>query len=124
MADDDTMQPLVQGGGTKVDEQPNGYARQLQAGHELPGVDRCQSLHGLDFHDDPVLDEEIRAESFLEHHLLVLETDWFLSLDLKAALFECARQHRLVDDSNSPGPRSRWRRTEASTIAPVMSLLA
>jgi hypothetical protein len=84
------------------------------------GVDRCQSLHRFEFHHDPVLDEEIRAESFLEHHLRVFETDGLLSVDLNASRFTCGRHHRLAADSNSPGLQIPMTRTEASTIAPEL----
>ena len=36
------------------------------------------------FHDDPLIHNEIRAKSFLEHHTLVLKANNLLSLDPKA----------------------------------------
>ena len=47
-------------------------------------MDRRQSLHGFKLHDDSVINQEIGAESFLEHHPLVFEPDGLLALDLKA----------------------------------------
>jgi hypothetical protein len=72
------MQTLPQDRGTDVDEQPNGHVRQLEISQELPAVNRCQPLHRFEFHHDPVLDQEIRTEAFLDHHLMVFETDWLL----------------------------------------------
>ncbi|HET9513094.1 MAG TPA: hypothetical protein VFO95_04130, partial [Gemmatimonadales bacterium] len=62
------MQPLPQGSSAKVDEQTDGPIRQLEIGQELLAVDRRQSLHGLEFHDDSVINQEFSAESFLENH--------------------------------------------------------
>ena len=69
------MQAFPQCSGAKVDEQTDGSIRQLEIGQELLAVNRCQSLHGFEFHDDSVLNQEIRAESVLEYHAFVLETD-------------------------------------------------
>ena len=91
-----------------------------EIGEELLGVDPCQSLHGLDFHYYSALHQEICAESILKDHPVVLETDGVLSLDLKSSLLEPPSQDGSTD-SNSPGPRTRWMRSEASTILPVMS---
>ena len=59
-------------------------------------MDRGQSLHRFEFHDDSVIDQEIDAESFLEYHPFIFETDGLLSLDLKPPLVERLCQYGLV----------------------------
>lgn len=84
-------------------------------------MDRGQSLHGFELHDDSVINQEIGAESFLEYHLFVFEADGSLSLDLKPTFVSARASTASYTDSSSPGPKSRWMRSEASTICPVMS---
>jgi hypothetical protein len=55
------MQPFPQGSGAKVDEQTDGRARQLEIGQELLAVDRRQSLHGFELHDDSDINLLLRA---------------------------------------------------------------
>jgi hypothetical protein len=90
------MHPLPQRSGAKVDKQTDCRVRQLEIGQELLAVNRSESFHGFEFHDDSGINQEINAESFLEHHPLVLETDGRLPLDLKTPLVERPGQHCLV----------------------------
>src|SRR5687767_15919443 len=96
------MQTLPQCGGAKVDEQTDGSVRQLEISQKLLAVDSRQSLHRFEFHDDAIINQEVNAQSFLEHHPVVFETDGLLSLDLKSPLVERPRQHSLVHGFQQP----------------------
>jgi len=97
------MQAFSQRRGTEVDEQADASVRQFEVRQELLAVHRCESLDGLEFHQDPVLDDQIHAEPVLEHLPQVLKSNRLLSLDSKAALFECVRQECLVHGFEQAG---------------------
>ena len=61
-----------------------------------------ESLHGFEFDDDSVINQQVNSESFLEHHPVVFETDCPLSFDLKSAPVERPCQHGLVHRFQQP----------------------
>jgi hypothetical protein len=96
------MQAFPQRRGTEIDQQTYRAFRQLEVGEQLFAVNRRQSLHGFEFHDDSGINEKINPESFLEDHPLIIETEDRLPLDLKSPLNEDPSQHGLVHRFQQP----------------------
>lgn len=60
-------------------------------------MDGCQDLHRLQFHDDPILDQEVHPESFRERRPAISDLHRHLPCHPKPPGSQFGRQGRLVN---------------------------
>ncbi|CAN5658952.1 hypothetical protein BH11VER1_BH11VER1_36460 [soil metagenome] len=98
------MKALLEGEGSKIDEQPNREVHQAQVGEELFAMDRGELLDGLEFHDHAAFYEKIGTESLLENHFVIFKPDDLLPFHLETPFFQSPGQDHLINRLQQPGP--------------------
>ena len=91
------MDALLHGGAAKVEQQSNREVQEPEIGQHLLVVKRRELLHRLDFHDDPVVNEQIHRKRALEPFAVDLNRGRVLRDDLQAATLECSGEQSFVD---------------------------
>jgi len=70
---DQTFDPILENGNVEVDQETNWPTSKTQIGQELSLVDRSQAFHGLEFHHDKLLDQQIEPVTAIELLPFVLD---------------------------------------------------
>jgi hypothetical protein len=89
----------------EVEEQAQPALRQTEIGEYLEVMDGLQPLHGLELHDDKIINQQIETEAEVEGNALVSDWDRNLVPDFEASQPQLVDQARLIDGLQQSWPQ-------------------
>jgi hypothetical protein len=119
---DDPTDAVAQLIHAEVDQQPNVEAAQAEIGQELALMDDRRALGGFDFHDNPLVHEEIQPIAQLHACTLVLEWQDHLPIYHEPSLPELYTEQLLIRrlESSRPNPAMNAKRLANDRIRNVV----
>ena len=83
---------------TEIDEQPEAFVHQPQIGEHLLAVDRVERCDRFHFHEDAIIDDQIRTEPFIERDPIPYDWNRHLSFDEVAVFAQVVCEGNFVHD--------------------------
>lgn len=82
---------------TEIHQQAERQIHQTKISEQLLGMNRHMPFCGFQFNRQSAVDEQINAKSFLQHDVLIADSDRLLPINLEVAIGERLCQKRLIN---------------------------
>jgi hypothetical protein len=93
----DAFDAVFNEGRTEVDEESQTVIEKAEIGEKLLGMDRSDVFGGFEFEYDAIIDDEVRAEAFIELQAIPFDGDWFLPFDFEPQLGKLTGKNHFID---------------------------
>lgn len=98
---------IFQAGDIEIQQKPDLFPAQLQIGNQLGFMERNHFLHGFQFDDDCVFNEDVDAVTNVEFHLVVNHRQTYLAESFKPAFSKLINQAGFISRFQKPRPEAR-----------------